>query len=114
MRLRAVGQIAFGEKVAIQVGCGLTTHTETQTVVEVLRDKRVDGANVKLTGFIARACFQIVLKECFQHKNNILKALQLLQMIEETTHASLTLGKLHLSMFGPELIATVVGARLHL
>ena len=111
---RAVGIIAFPEQARHEVGGGLSAQTKTQTVVEVLRHHRVDGTYVKLARRLTAARLQIVLKDGLQEEDAHLKALQLLDMIEETAHLALTLCKLHLSVLLPELIRVAAGATGHL
>ena len=114
VRLRAVGVVALGEEVGIEVGGGLSAHAEAQTVVEVLRDEGVDRADVELAGIVSRAGLEVVLEEGLQHEDGVFEALELLEVVEESAHAGLALGELHLTVLGPELVAAVVGAGLEL
>ena len=114
MRFRAIGIIALGEEMGVQVRRGLSTHPEAQTIVEVLRDEGVDGADIELTGFFPRAGLQVILEEGLEHEDGVLKAFQLLEVVEESAHARLVPGELHLTVLLPESIAAIVGATLHL
>ena len=82
--------------------------------MEVLRDECVDRSDVKLARFFPRAGLEVILEEGLQHEDGVLEALQLFEVVEESAHAGLAFGELHLSVLCPEVVAAVVGACLEL
>ena len=78
MLLRTVSSITFEEQMRVKIGCRLSSKTETESVIEILRDSGVDRSHVKLAGFFARACLEIVLYEGLEHEDDVLEAFELL------------------------------------
>ena len=114
MRLRAVGSITFEEQMRVEIGSRLSTKTEPESIIEILRYGGVDRPHVEFAGIFARASLEIVLYEGLEHEDDILEAFELFEMGQEARHTLFALGKLHLTMLLPKGLTTVVRAWLHL
>ena len=106
LRTPSTGNITTQEQVGIEIGCGLGRDTGTDTIEEVLGDHGVDRANIHLARVLLGTCLDKVLDQCLQSEDDILEALDVLQVAYEITHRALALGKFYLTVLVPELIAT--------
>ena len=86
----------------IEVGSGLCADTVAHSIDEVVGNDGVHRAEVHLAGMVLVARFHKVLNECLHTEEDILKALQLLDAVDEGIHRRLALGQFHRAVLIPE------------
>ena len=96
----------------VEVCCGLTRHTETITIDEVLGYHGVDRAKVELTWMIHIASFYEVFYQRLTSEDDILEALKLFDAMNESIHRRLALGKFNRSILIPESLIAHHGVSL--
>ena len=104
MGVETVRIIALQEEMWVEVGGGLGTTSQTESVVEVVGDDGVDGADIHQAGMLLRTCLHEVLDESLCTEYHILEAFQVLQPMNKLIHRTFSLRELHLSVFVPELL----------
>ena len=109
------GHVATEEEVGIEISRALGGEARTQTIDEVGGDDGVDRADIDLRGVLLGARLDEVLDESLQTEDDILKALDILDVLDEIIHGALALGEFHLAILRPEVVAAHHGVGiLHL
>ena len=111
-RVESVGDIARRKQVRIEVGGGLSRESEAESVDEVARDGRIDGADVEFRGFSRRTGLDEVLDEGFQAKKHVFEAFELFDSMDERVHRRLRLREFHRAVLVPERLVAPHGIGL--
>ena len=115
LRIPTTCHVTAEEEVGIEVGRALCRQTGTDAIDEVGCDHGVDRTDIHLAGVFLGAGLDKILDQRLESEDDILKALDILQVADKVAHATLGLGELYLAILVPELVATHHGVDiLHL
>ena len=115
-RLEAVRVVPLHEEVLVEGSRRLTADTQTESVVEVVREGTDDGTYVELAGLARSGSLDEVLEERLDDKQRDAHVLRLRHGSHEVTQATLLLREFYSSVLVPELLVLVarVGHSFHL
>ena len=101
--------VAGEEEVLVEVGRGLQAQAAAHAIDVVMAQDGVDGTNVDVVG---RAGLHGVLEEGLQAEDDVLHALDVLDVVNELVHGALALRQLHLAVLVPEVVVAHLGVGL--
>ena len=97
----SVCQISRPKEMRMQMGSRQSRYSETQMVVVVMRNNRVDRSEVKLVVLNGIRSFNKVLNQRLHTYHDIFEAFDFRNLLNERAHFTLTLSQFHLSILVP-------------
>ena len=92
--LKSVGNISLCKQMRIQICCSLRTHTQPETVHEVLRKNGIYRTYINFTWFFAVGrCFNKVLYKRFCYEQHKLESFGRLHLFQKIVHCAFFLGQ---------------------
>ena len=108
---KSIRIIPLQKQMRIQIGSGLRTDTETESINIIIRNHCIDRADVHLTGMLFRTRFDKILNECFRNKYDIFESGNLFQTFNKYIHCTFRLSQRNLSGFRPKFLSFHHGIR---